>query len=149
VGRGVPLAVSALLLAGLAVPSSAEAMTVSERRAGVLHYTNKARAAAGCAPLVMSSRLKTSAQRHASDMAANDYFSHTSLSGATWIDRIRAVGAKPGAENIAEGILTPKAVVSAWMHSAPHRRNIRDCRLKKLGVGYTTSGHYWVQDFGY
>lgn len=149
--RVAPLALAAFLLPGLAAPSTAAAsMSVTEARDTVLHYTNVARKAAGCPPLSMSSRLKSSAQKHAQDMATKHYFDHTSLSGVSWDDRIRAAGYdKPGAENIAAGMKTPKAVVQAWMKSPAHRHNIETCGLKKLGVGYSKSGKLWVQDFGY
>lgn len=150
VRRVAPLALAAFVLPGLAMPTpAAAAMTVAERRESVLDHTNAARAAAGCGPLVMSKRLKSSAQAHANDMARNDYFAHTSPNGTTWPDRIRAVGySKPGAENIALGLKTPKAVVRAWMNSPAHRQNILTCNLKKLGVGYSKDGRIWVQDFG-
>lgn len=147
--RIAPLAVAAFVLPGLAVPAPAAASTsLTERRETVLDHTNAAREAAGCRPLVVSKRLKSSAQAHANDMAKKHYLDHTSADGRSWDDRIRAVGYdKPGAENIAGGIKSAKAVVSAWMNSPSHRYNIEMCKLRKIGVGY--AGGIWVQDLGF
>lgn len=147
--RLAPLAIAAFLLPGLATPAPAAAsMSVAQRRESVLDATNDARKAAGCRPLVASKRLKSSAQAHAKDMAKNHYVDHTSADGRSWADRIRAAGYdKPGAENIAGGITSPRAVVAAWLNSPAHRHNIETCKLKKIGVGY--SGGMWVQDFGF
>jgi len=144
-------AMSGLLLLGVAAPApAAAAPSVSERREAVLHYTNKARKAKGCKPLEMSRRLTRSAQGHAGDMAARDYFGHTSLSGRRWDQRIRAAGYDdPGGENIAYGFKKARYVVKAWMNSPSHKRNILTCSFKKLGVGYAKDGGIWVQDFGY
>ena len=40
------------------------------------------------------------------------------------------------------------AVMQAWLDSPGHRRNILDCDLVTIGVGYTADGSYWTQDFG-
>jgi len=147
--RVAPFAVAAFVLPCLAMPAPASAASsVAQRRDSVLDYTNAARKAAGCPPLVTSKRLKSSAQAHATEMAKNHYVDHTSLNGRSWADRIRDAGYdKPGAENIAGGITSAKGVVAAWLNSPPHRYNIETCKLKKLGVGYADG--MWVQDFGY
>ncbi|MGH3611298.1 MAG: CAP domain-containing protein [Pseudonocardia sp.] len=117
--------------------------------AGVTAATNAARARTGCPALTIDARLTAAAQAHSADMARNDYFEHTSLDGRTFIDRIRAAGyPSPGAENIAYGHSTAADVVKAWMRSPSHRRNILDCSLIKIGVGFDRRGNYWTQNFG-
>lgn len=117
--------------------------------AGVVAATNAARARAGCPALTIDARLTAAAQAHSADMARNDYFEHISLDGRTFIDRIRAAGyPSPGAENIAYGHSTAANVVQAWMRSPGHRRNILDCSLTKIGVGFDRRGNYWTQNFG-
>ncbi len=117
--------------------------------AGVVAATNAARARTGCPALTIDARLTAAAQAHSADMARNDYFEHTSLDGRTFIDRIRATGhPSPGAENIAYGHSTAAGVVKAWMRSPGHRRNILDCSLTEVGVGFDRRGNYWTQDFG-
>jgi len=117
--------------------------------ARVLALVNDERATAGCDPLAPDDRLTAAAQAHAADMSANDYFSHVSQDGRSFVDRSKAAGyPDPAAENIAKGQRTAEDVMRAWMDSPGHRANILDCDLKTLGVGFTAKGHYWVQDFG-
>lgn len=146
---GLALSLS-LIGAGFITAVPAEALTVTEQRQALLSKTNKVRANHGCPKLRLRSELNKAAQRHASDMSRNRYFSHTSQDGTSWITRIRRAGwDEPGGENIARGYSRAGTVVSAWMNSPAHRRNILNCKFRNLGVGYAQSGHYWVQDFGY
>jgi uncharacterized protein YkwD len=118
----------------------------------VVSLTNEERAKAGCAALKVDDRLTTAARRHSADMAANNYFSHTSLNRDTFADRIKAAGyPQPGAENIAKGYPTAAAVMQGWMNSSGHRANILNCRLKAIGVGMADGpgGPLWTQDFGW
>jgi uncharacterized protein YkwD len=115
----------------------------------VVAATNAERADAGCDPLETDRRLTAAAQGHAEDMAANDYFSHTSPDGREFDDRITAEGhPAPGGENIAQGQDSAAEVVSAWMRSPGHRRNILDCDFVSIGVGFDGRGNQWVQNFG-
>lgn len=124
------------------------ANTSAELRAAVVHLTNEARG--NRKPLKMSRRLTLAAQKHATDMAEKDYFSHESEDGRSWIQRIKAEGFQhPGGENIAYGQQTAREVVDAWMDSPGHRRNILDPEFRYIGIGFSRDGDYWVQDFGY
>jgi uncharacterized protein YkwD len=119
----------------------------------VLALVNDQRARAGCGAVSSSSTLGRAAQSHSADMAANDYFSHTSQDGRSFSDRIRTAGYGGGAiaENIAAGQATASAVMKSWMNSPGHRANILNCSYRHLGVGYAKGGsygHYWTQDFG-
>lgn len=119
----------------------------------IVRLTNIERSKAGCGPLTADSRLATAAQAHSADMAAQNYFSHTSLDGRTFDARIHAAGFPGGsiAENIAAGNSTPAATMEQWMNSAGHRANILNCSYNRLGVGYAEGGsyrYYWTQDFG-
>lgn len=132
---------------------------VSSEAAQVVELVNNERAQAGCPPLQISSQLAAAALGHSKDMADNDYFSHTSLDGRAFWQRIEAQGYSfwSAGENIAAGYQTPAAVMAGWMDSSGHRANILDCDFKDIGVGYyylaNDSGdlnyrHYWTQDFG-
>jgi uncharacterized protein YkwD len=117
--------------------------------ARVLDLVNQARASNGCQPLTEDKRLDAAAQGHSDDMSAHNYFSHTSQDGRSFVDREQAAGyPNPGGENIAEGYTSADAVMDGWMHSDGHRRNILDCSFTTIGIGVTTKGWYWVQDFG-
>ena len=146
------VAIIAGSLVGSAQPSeAATSSSLTTLRAGVVKLTNSARKAAGCRyGLKVSYRLTRAAQSHANSMARYNYFSHTSWNGTSWDDRIRHFGwRRPGGENIAYGYSTPLSVVRAWLASPGHRRNIRNCNFRYIGVGFNTHGNYWVQDFGY
>ncbi|OXM70953.1 CAP domain-containing protein [Amycolatopsis vastitatis] len=118
--------------------------------AQVIARVNDERAKAGCAPLAEEPHLTKAAQDYSDQMSAGNFFSHTSPDGTTFDQRIKSAGySKPGAENIAKGQTSAEQVMDAWMNSEGHRANILNCSLTKLGVGLTTAGWYWVQDFGY
>jgi len=118
----------------------------------ILSRVNAERAKAGCKAVVLDPRLAAAAAGHAQDMATNNYFSHTSRDGRTFVDRIKAQGYPvPRSENIAAGQPTVTAVMDAWMASAGHRANILDCSAVAMGAASATGGSYgiyWVQDFG-
>ena len=118
--------------------------------AEVVVYLVNAERASRCGPLAVDERLATAAQRHSDDMAAHDYFSHTSLNGDTLADRAEAAGFTGGTlgENIAAGQRSPEEVMAAWMASAGHRANILNCDYTVIGVGLNQDGWYWTQMFG-
>ncbi|WIV59745.1 CAP domain-containing protein [Amycolatopsis nalaikhensis] len=135
-----------------APPPSTKATTrvAPSTAAQVITLVNEERANVGCKPLTEESHLTTAAQDYSEQMSAENFFSHTSPDGTTFDQRIKNAGySKPGAENIAKGQTSAAQVMDAWMNSAGHRANILNCSLTKIGVGVTTKGWYWVQDFGY
>jgi uncharacterized protein YkwD len=116
----------------------------------VLALVNDARAAKGCKALVIDDRITTAAQGHSTDMATQNYFSHTSKDGRTFDKRMREAGyPKPGGENIAKGYGSPQAVMEGWMNSTGHRENIENCDFTTMGLGLDTRGNYWTQNFGF
>lgn len=120
----------------------------------VLALVNAARQKAGCASVRLDPRLTAAALGHSRQMADQNFFSHTSPNGATFVDRIKAQGyPRPRSENIAAGNTTAAATVQQWMNSPGHRANILDCRAKDMGLGAASRagsrfGTYWTQDFG-
>ena len=144
------VASGALTTPAAASPSVAAASSAVQLKFDVVGSVNKVRAQQGCKPLKIAKKLNKSAQRHADDMAAKSYFSHTSADGRSWVSRQRATGwKKPGGENIARGFDAAGSVMTAWMNSPGHRRNIVNCKFRHIGVGFTADGAYWVQNFGY
>jgi uncharacterized protein YkwD len=103
--------------------------------------------------------LSVAAQLHAEDMATNAYFSHESLDGRTFVDRIAAseYAGRPAGENLASGQQSAREVVVAWLRSPSHCRNLMAKRFDAVGLGlaqfddpqYSAPITYWVQDFGY
>jgi uncharacterized protein YkwD len=105
---------------------------------------NQKRRQHGLRRLRGNGRLHRAADRHVVDMARRNYFSHTSRSGASFLDRIRRSGYLRRSrtwsvgENIAwgtGGLSTPRLIVRAWMRSPGHRANILSSRFREIGIG--------------
>ena len=92
--------------------------------------------------------LERAATSHSIDMNENNYFSHTSLDGSTFADRIRgtAYEGSPGGENIAAGYTTEEAVFNGWKNSEGHCKNMMNAGFTDIAVG--RSGNYWTMNFG-
>ena len=140
---------------GPAGPSLRAAPTSLAIELEVLTLTNQERAELGLHALSWNGDLFTAARGHSEDMAAQDYFSHTSIDGRSPADRIDATGYdwQTWGENIAAGYSTPEAVMNGWMNSDGHRANILQEAFCDLGVGYgfdssSSYRHYWTQNFG-
>lgn len=134
-------------------PAKAPSGAGSAAAGEVVRLVNVERGKAGCSALKVNSKLTTSAQRHAADMAAKNYFSHNSQDGRSPFDRMKAAGYRysTAGENIAAGQKTPSAVMTSWMNSPGHRANILRCSFKEIGIGIAKGGSYgiyWVQNFG-
>jgi uncharacterized protein YkwD len=109
----------------------------------------------GPAPaLAWNAQLVQAATAHSSDMAAQNYFSHTSLDGRNLMDRIDATGyawSRLG-ENIAASYKDVATVVDAWVASPGHCANLMNPELKEFGlacVPRTAPGgyaNYWTMD---
>jgi uncharacterized protein YkwD len=114
-------------------------------------------------PMRLNRRLSAAARRHSRAMARQRFFSHDSLSGASFVDRIRRTGYLRGArswsvgENIAYGSGTrgtPMAISRAWMNSPGHRANILSRSFHAIGIGIAIgtptggSGGIYTTDFG-
>jgi uncharacterized protein YkwD len=137
--------------AGLAAAPSAHAVSsMTVVRSTTVAAVNAARLAHGCPPLALKSKLSKAAQRHADDMANNEFYGHTSSDGTTWGVRIARAGYRPGGENLAFGYDTAASVVHSWLRSSTKRHKILNCSFTTIGVGYANlDGGYWVQDLGY
>ncbi len=110
--------------------------------------TNAMRANAGLQPLRVSGALTRAAAEHARDMAQNRFFSHTGSDGSGIGDRAR--GAGYGfcfiAENIAQGQSSVDQVLTGWMASTGHRRNILSEGAREFAL--VREGNIWVMVLG-
>lgn len=113
----------------------------------VARLVNAHRDKIGCKPLTWLSPVAAVAQRHSQDMYANRFFSHNNLLGESPFDRLRLAGIKyqRAAENIAMGQNTAQRVVTSWMNSPGHRRNIEDCAMQQHGIGLYQN--HWTHMF--
>ena len=127
----------------------------------VLRLVNIERQKRKLVALKWSEELARSARYHASDMAAENYFSHDSQdnegqkykSVCSTFKRIGAFSRHGHAENIAAGYSEAEKVMRQWMNSPGHKANILRENSRVLGVGYYSDPesrfrHYWVQNFG-
>jgi uncharacterized protein YkwD len=98
--------------------------------------------------LAWNDQLAKAAYDHSVDMETNNYFSHTGLNNSDPGQRITAAGYSWHAygENIASGYTSEQAVVTGWLQSEDHCRNIMNAGYKDMGVG--RDGNYWTQEFG-
>lgn len=120
-------------------------MTAEMKQQEVLRLVNIEREKEGLAPLEYYYSGQAAADIRAKEITT--YFSHERPDGtlcwtALYEQNISFYGA---GENIAGGLLTPEAVVNAWMNSEGHRANILNPDFTHLIVG--VEGNYWVQLF--
>ncbi len=170
----VALAAAVVLLI-VAVPTASAASACQSASASAGNATKRAlvratlcvlnaeRARHDLRPLRLNRKLSRAAQRHSRAMARRRFFSHTSLSGASFVDRIRSTGYLSGArswavgENIAYGSgsrSAPRSIGRAWMNSAGHRANILSSSFRAIGIGIAHGtptgggGATYTTDFG-
>lgn len=133
---------------------------ISGFQADLLQQINTARATArqcgsnvmpAAAPLSWNTRLFSAAARHSTDMAQNNYFSHTSLDGRSLGQRVRNEGYAWTAvgENIAAGQSSVNAVMSGWLSSPGHCANIMRANYAHVAVSCvqrsgSSYGRYWT-----
>ncbi|MGF1734666.1 CAP domain-containing protein [Photobacterium satsumensis] len=98
--------------------------------------------------------LESAAFTHSSDMANNNFMSHTGSDGSSPEDRINATGYSwsTWAENVAAGQKDIDAVMTSWMNSPGHCKNIMNGSVTEMGASYvenssTQYGIYWTQVF--
>lgn len=110
---------------------------------------------AAAPPLAWNDALTTAATAHSHDMAARDYFSHSSPEGATMADRVNATGYRwrALAENIAAGQLSIEIVMDGWIDSDGHCANVMNPSLQEIGMACVPGGSaryrtYWTMNLG-
>lgn len=106
-------------------------------------------------PLAWNQALGVAALAHSRDMAQRDYFSHEDPQGRRMDDRAAAAGYhwQRLGENIAAGMRSPQRVVSGWISSPHHCKNLMDPRFTEMGAAYAvdpeiTAMTYWTQVLG-
>ncbi len=139
---------------------------LADFRASLLARINQVRASgADCgsdgvfgaaAPLAWNDKLTAAADGHSHDMAAKNYFSHTSADGRTLADRVDAIGYAWSSlgENIAAGYPGINAVMDGWISSPGHCANLMNAGFVEVGVACVpgaagnTYSTYWTMDLG-
>ena len=118
----------------------------------VVNLVNKERAKYGLSALKSNSSLANVATIKSQDMVNKNYFNHTSPTYGSPFDMMKQFGIsyKTAGENIAMGQKTPSEVVTAWMNSEGHRKNILSSSFTQIGVGVAKNANgqlYWTQMF--
>lgn len=127
---------------------------VNEHRAAGAHCGSRGPFAPTTA-LRWNAALTDAAYGHSRDMADNDYFSHDSLDGRTFDQRITAAGYswRSVGENIAAGVTSAQSVVNGWMDSPGHCANLMNPQFRDMGLACARNPHsrygwYWTQTLG-
>jgi uncharacterized protein YkwD len=137
-----------------ATPSSNN--TLDSEESAFVTLINDYRVANGIAALQVSPLLVTSSKWMSTDMANNNYFSHTDSLGRDPFTRMSAWGYTDylyAGENIATGSETAQDTFTQWENSSAHNANMLDTNYSWFGVGRaynstSTYGWYWTTDFG-
>jgi uncharacterized protein YkwD len=148
------LAVTASLLAFGPTATASAACTAADRpahqitskqgRKATLCLINKQRAKHGMPKLKARFALRKAAKRHTRRMLKKRCYSHRCPGEPDLVGRISGTSYLPCncawgvGENIAYGFerrSSPRAIVKAWMKSAPHRANILNRSFEHIGVG--------------
>ena len=126
---------------------------VDQWKREVLNLVNSERSKAGVGALSWGYTCEGAATLRANELISS--YSHTRPDGSQWytVCPIPSSGGKSG-ENVAAGssVVSPRTVVSAWMNSAEHKKNILDPDFTKLSVGFVFDPNskyktYWSQIF--
>jgi len=118
-------------------PEESAGLSAAVRASSVFALSNKERSDEGVDELSLNPLLMRAAQLKAEDMATEAYYAHVSPDGETpmhWLDQVGYKYQYVG-ENLTANILEEEAVVSAWMGSPGHRRNLLDPKFEHMGVG--------------
>jgi uncharacterized protein YkwD len=126
--------------------------TASQYINDVINLINAERSKEKLSPLAPDPKLMEAAIYKCQDISNTGIFSHKSSTyGEAYVlmDLFNIDYAAWG-ENIAAGQLTPRDVVSAWMNSPGHKKNILKPEYEYIGVGYLEDkafGTIWAQEF--
>ncbi|MDR2749735.1 MAG: CAP domain-containing protein [Clostridiales bacterium] len=105
----------------------------------IFEITNAFRGFHGLSSLIYNDSLQRASRLHSEDQIYNDYLSHESLDGRTFIDRAAEQGYYGWSgigENIAMQLyLTGANFVDSWIQSPGHRSNILGS-FNELGIGF-------------
>jgi hypothetical protein len=157
---------SAILLAGvlalvglfeLLASQPVEGASLDGAEQDLVARINTFRADRGLPTLAVSDTLTAAAKWMSSDMAARNYFAHTSLDGRSPTQRMADAGYPAfttwTGEDLAAGYTAAADVLNGWTNSPAHYAVLVNPRYQAIGVGRSyasgsTYGSYWTADFG-
>lgn len=149
-----------LLAPGAACPNQGDVSLPVEAQETAMHcLISFARTAAGLRTLSRDADLMDAAARKGRDMFACGEFSHSPC-GLPFTRRIEDEDYefRRAGENIAFGggsAASPRAVMTRWLNSAPHRANLLNPAYREHGISLTggtlggvAGARVWVDEFG-
>ena len=113
----------------------------------IISQVNPAREIQSLLPLGTSNLLTKAAEMKAQDMLDRNYFSHNDPDGKRpwqWLDKVGYKYALAG-ENLAKDFYDVEPLVTAWLNSPSHARNILNDYFTEIGVGVATGDMNGVQ----
>lgn len=102
----------------------------------IINLTNQQRVNSGLSQLALNNKLSQAAASKAQDMLSKQYFSHYSPSNTSPWYWFKAAGYEYAyaGENLAMDFTTAEDMMSAWMASASHKKNILNGQFSEIGV---------------
>lgn len=101
------------------------------------------------------SRLAIAAQRHSTDMATHNFFSHTGSDGSVMTQRMTdaAYPWRAAGENVAAGQSTVTQAIEGWLQSPGHCSNLMSTNFADIGVACVADSgsqyqYYWTNTLG-
>lgn len=140
---GAAVLAKQLLFSGAAVRKINVARVAESR---IFELVNRQRRLHGLRLLTRDPKLDALAREHSQDMLIHDYFAHdapSSAGGVTFASRFHEIHPHRtlGEENIAWGTGpygTAGSLMHSWMTSPPHRENILNPGVRRVGIGVVT-----------
>jgi uncharacterized protein YkwD len=114
-------------------PATKQRLVVTERETALVITINSVRRLHLLPRLRIDRRLVRAARSHSRDMLRNQYFAHGDFGRRMRSFHVRG---RRFAENIvwSSGVMSANEAVAAWLESPPHRANLLDPRLRRIGV---------------
>ncbi len=166
--HATPFILSFFILAGCggddSENNSLKCESINELRSNMLYLVNQARSQerfcgntfyAAARPLSWNNQLAQAAQAHSTDMATNNFFSHTGSNGTNSASRVENTGYLwvYHGENLAASVESSEKAIALLLDSPGHCQNIMDPNYLELGAACANNNDsqhalYWTQEFG-
>jgi uncharacterized protein YkwD len=136
---------------------AAPSVSLADAETFLLNAINEQRAAAGMSPVALDGATVELARDRSRDMAARNYFSHSTPEGEKFLGMMtqRGIGYKYAGEILARNnypdVQAPGTAMTTYLNSAPHKAILMDGRYNLVGLGYARSDedsmHYFTVIF--
>ncbi len=122
------------------VQAAKPTMSASSYERSTLRHINGVRRAHHLRPVKFASCANHVASKWSAHLASTNGFYHQSM-----VRVLKVCHARYAGETLGMGTMTPKKLVSMWMHSAPHRHILLSKSPRRIGIGATPNSRgQWV-----